>query len=49
MDMSDEERREKVRIFDLLVNKYGVPERVLNQRNHTNVFTQATGTYDWKV
>ncbi len=46
MGMSEEERKEKVRIFDLLVNHYGAPGRVMNPRNHTNVFADTTGTYD---
>ncbi len=46
MGMTDKERKEKARIFDLLVNHYGAPGRVLNPRNHTNVFADTTGTYD---
>jgi hypothetical protein len=38
-------KKEKVHIFDLLVNHYGVPGRVLNLRrhpNHSNVLTLRT-------
>jgi hypothetical protein len=46
MNMSDEERKQKARIFDLLVNNYGVPARVMNLRNHTNVLSDEAATYD---
>jgi hypothetical protein len=46
MGMSDDERKAKARIFDLLVNNYGVPGRVLNRRNHTNVFADDKASYD---
>jgi hypothetical protein len=44
--MSDDERKEKARIFDLLVTSSGVRGRVLNRRNHTNVFADDKGTFD---
>ena len=46
MDTSKDVRTEKARIFELLINHYGVPGRVLKPRNHTNVFAETTGTYD---
>lgn len=46
MSLTENERKEKARIFDLLVNNYGVPGRVLNPRNHTNVFAQEAATHD---
>ncbi|MGO9568833.1 MAG: hypothetical protein ACLP5H_14960 [Desulfomonilaceae bacterium] len=46
MEMSEQERNEKARIFDLLVHHYGSGARVLNQRNHTNVYADERGTYD---
>lgn len=46
MEISEQERKEKARIFDLLVNHYGVGARVLNPRNHTNVFSTDKGVFD---
>jgi len=46
VELSDHEREEKARIFDLLVNHYGAGARVLNPRNHTNVFSTEGGVYD---
>jgi hypothetical protein len=44
--MSEQERQEKAIIFDLLVHHYGAGARVLNPRNHTNVYSTESGTYD---
>ncbi len=46
MEISDQERKEKARIFDLLVHHYGSRARVLNPRNHTNVYTTEGRAYD---
>ena len=46
MDMSDEETKEKARIFDLPLHSYGVPGQVMNPRNHTSIFSDSIGTYD---
>lgn len=46
MEISEQERQEKAKLFDLLVNHYGAGAKVLNRRNHTNVFSNETGTYD---
>jgi hypothetical protein len=37
---------EKARIFDLLVHHHGTGARLLNPRNHTNVYSTEDGTYD---
>jgi len=46
MEISEQERNEKARIFDLLVHHYGAGARVLNPRNHTNVYSAEGGAYD---
>jgi hypothetical protein len=46
VENSEREREEKARIFDLLVHHYGAGARVLNPRNHTNVYSTEDGTYD---
>ncbi len=48
MEISEQERKEKARIFDLLVRHYGAGARVLNPRNHTNVYSTEGGAYDLK-
>lgn len=46
MAMSEEAKKEKARVFDLLMNHYAAPGRVLNPRNHTNVYSAEFGSYD---
>ncbi len=46
MGISAQERNEKARIFELLVQHYGAGARVLNPRNHTNVYADEGRTYD---
>jgi hypothetical protein len=46
VEISDQERKEKARILDLLVHHYGAGARVLNPRNHTNVYASEGGAYD---
>ncbi len=49
MEISEQERKEKARVFDLLVHHYGAGARVLNPRNHTNVYSTESGTYDLRA
>jgi hypothetical protein len=49
MSLTETERKEKARIFDLLVNNYGVPGRVLNPRNHPRIFTVVDMRTDLKA
>jgi hypothetical protein len=46
VEISEQERKEKAKIFDLLVHHYGAGARVLNPRNHTNVYSTESGAYD---
>ncbi len=36
----------KAKIHDLLVTQYGSPGKILNPRNHTNVYSTASGNFD---
>lgn len=46
MEISEKEKEEKARILHLLVHHYGTEARVLNPRNHTNVYVAGGVTYD---